>query len=472
MDAVFFLSAVLGLLWSIVFVLRLPLVYGCVVFLVIVSSLGHEFTRFDIGPLNLTLDRIALGLLLAAFAIRYYYGATDPKPWHTSDLVLIALLVYLTASTLWHGVQSSNAVYVSPGFRLVAGYLTPALIYFVARQSPLTEQRLVIVHKTIILLGCYLAATGFCEVLQQWSFVFPRHISDPKLGIHFGRARGPMLTAVGYGLYVSLALVALAVYRPLRGGLQHLAWLSGLALLSIGVYVSYTRSVWLGAALGVLLLACLLLHGALRHIVLVSALAAGLLVTAVKRDDLVGFKRETSAKETAESTEMRASFAYVSWLMFLERPLFGFGFGQFREAKLPYLADRETNLPLQAIRPHIHHNTFLDILAETGLLGITLFLALLGLWLRDAWYIWCDPTLPDVAHRHAAIFLAGMCVYVAQMAFHEVSFSPIQPTPTFLLAGLVTSLRYSQHHAVSESAECCSTSELAWVVSSREGALS
>jgi hypothetical protein len=41
--------------------------------------------------------------------------------------------------------------------------------------------------------GLYLSVTAVFEITKQWSLVFPGFIGDPKIGIHFGRARGPML---------------------------------------------------------------------------------------------------------------------------------------------------------------------------------------------------------------------------------------------------------------------------------------
>jgi len=64
--------------------------------------------------------------------------------------------------------------------------------------------------------------------------------------------------------------------------------------------------------------------------------------------------------------------------MFLDRPLLGVGFGQLLEAKKAYLADRSTDLNLEATRDYIHHNGFLSILTETGLIGVAIYLALPG----------------------------------------------------------------------------------------------
>ena len=101
---------------------------------------------------------------------------------------------------------------------------------------------------------------------------------------------------------------------------------------------------------------------------------------------------------------MRESFAYVSWQMFWDRPIWGCGFGHFYEEKLPYLSDRRTPLKLEEIRDYIHHNTYLSLLTETGVIGLGLFLAVLACWIRVGWQLTRDgkPRMGASPRRAAA----------------------------------------------------------------------
>src|SRR5262249_18758842 len=156
----------------------------------------------------------------------------------------------------------------------------------------------------------YLAVTGVLEVSNQWSLVFPRHIANPKIGLHFGRARGPMLTSVTYGLYLAVAILAGWVAWPRLRRLPQLLLLLVFPLALAGVYVSYTRSVWMGALLGLVIVMALILPGRLRGLLLGGIVATGLMASLTNLDRMVSFQRETSASETRDSTEMRGSFAY------------------------------------------------------------------------------------------------------------------------------------------------------------------
>jgi hypothetical protein len=72
-------------------------------------------------------------------------------------------------------------------------------------------------------------------------------------------------------------------------------------------------------------------------------------------DQIVGIEREAGAEAARDSVSQRASFTWVSWTMFQDKPLTGFGFGQFTDAKLPYLSDRTVPYYLEAIRTQPHH---------------------------------------------------------------------------------------------------------------------
>ena len=132
--------------------------------------------------------------------------------------------------------------------------------------------------------------------------------------------------------------------------------------------------------------------------------------------------------------------AYVSWKMFLDHPLLGAGFDQFLKGKLPYLADRTTSLNLEATRLEVHHNTFLSLLTESGLVGLGLMLAVLILWGRTAWRLARDSRLPDWARAQGALTIGALGLYCCQALFHELSYLPMTSAALFFLAGITASL--------------------------------
>jgi O-antigen ligase len=442
LEALLLIAAAVGFVATAVYALRGSLPLGCLLVIVAGAVFGHAFARLSLGPLPLTTDRLGLVLLVGVYVLRRRFGATDPKPLAGVDWALAGLLATLSASVFTHPFEVGLAEVPPPVWLLVTAYVMPAAIYWIARQSPWSQAQVEAIDRGLLLWGAYLGFTAVCEVLGRWEFVFPGYIADPGVGLHFGRARGPLVHAVtlGFVLSVCFAVVLAAWPRATRFGR---VWLLALgALLAAAQYFTYTRSVWIGAAVVVLLLVGLTAAREWRPWFVAGLTAASLLVLAVKWDTLLEFKRDRdlSSRQTAESARLRPVMAYVSWKMFLDRPLLGCGLGRYIVDKDAYLWDRTTEMRLEEARPYGPHNQFLALLTETGLLGVGLYLAVLGGWAVGAWRLWRSAA-PDWARRQGLVTLAALGAYVASAMFHDMSFSATTHMLLFFLAGSSEALR-------------------------------
>lgn len=450
MSEIVIVATLVALVWGGMFVLRGSLVVGCLGVLLSVCCFGYEFLHFE--P-SLTIDRIMLVAVVATYFVQRGLRLTDPKPLTAVDGVTITFVVYLLVSMLlsdWREVPKGS---VAPMWRWFGGYLTPVLLYWAAKQAPWTERTAKIVQGSLAVFGIYLGFTAVCEITRQWAFVFPKYIANPEIGLHFGRARGPMVHGVSFGDYQGICLLALWLCLLWAKPTWKIPLLLTAPLLLAGVFFSYTRSVWMGTGLGLVIVLFMTLRGRTRNLVLGGIAFSAILVGLTQMEKIVGFQREQSASDTRESADMRVSFAYVSWQMFLDRPVFGFGFGRFPLDKLPYLSDRSTSLRLEALRPYVHHNTYLSLLTDTGLVGLGLFLAMFFLMGREAWRTYRSDE-PDWCKRQAALFLGAIGVYACQLMFHELSYSPIDNSLVFFLAGCAGAVapRRSTAHAANHLA--------------------
>lgn len=422
--------------------LRGSLVGGCLAVLLSVCCFGYELLHFDVGPLPLTIDRIALGLVIAMYVWQRSLRRTDPKPVTRADWLTIGFVGWLLVRMLTSDWQTYHYPkgFDGPLWRYIGGYFTPLVLYWVAKQATWTERTARLVQTGFVVFGGYLAFTAVCEIAQVWSLVWPKYIADPKIGLHFGRARGPMVHGVTFGHYMSVCLLAGYVWACASGKWGRTAIIVALPAFALGVYLSYTRSAWIGAALGICTVLVCTLQGRTRNMVLGGMAMVGLLVGLTQMDKIVGFQREQSAADTAESASMRVGFAYVSWLMFQDRPLEGFGFGRFPVDKLPYLDDRSTDINLECLRAYVHHNTFLSILVDTGLIGLALFVAMLAYWMIEAWRTVRSAATPRWAKLQCVLLLGAVPVYAAQLLFHELSYTPMDNSLVFFLAGCSSAL--------------------------------
>lgn len=444
-----FLSAP-ALIWGGWLMLRGSLVVGCSAVLIAMCCFSGEWWSVEAGGLDWSLDRFLLIGMTLAFVLQWRLGKIEPKPFDRHDAVMGAFIGVLLASTFTHDWRVGDEENGTILMHLVNGYAVPVALLAIARFSALDERQWQRAMALLAGFGIYLAITAILEIHGQWSLVFPSYIGDAKRGIHFGRARGPMLQSARLGLYLITCGTITCVLLGRKASVQRGKILLLGVLLPLylaAVYYTYTRSVWMGTALATMIIVGLQLRGRARlfaAVVLLSGLVVGV---AVKGESLIAFKREYSAAETLQSTQMRASFAYVSWKMFLDRPLVGVGFGHFSEQSRYYLSDRSTGLHLEHIRGYIHHNTFLSLLVEMGLAALLLYLAMLAHWVRSAWLLNRNQTNPEWVRLQGLFTLCLLAAYSFQLLFREVSYSPVENSLVFVFAGLTTSLRWRYHDA-------------------------
>lgn len=442
MQIVIAMAAMAAAVWLAATARRASLIALLLAVLMVGYIAGHTFWNVKLGPAPLTLDRLLLLAAAVLFAVQWRLSALPPLRLAPIDWAVAVTVAWLTLSAFIN--RPAEGVLPEPPLgRLLASYWIPAALYFLARRVPVDGRAVSQLLAALTCLGAYLAITALAESAEQWSFVFPRYIADPALGLHFGRARGPALNSVSLGVYLSICFWATWLLRPHLARPMQLVTLALMVLMAIGVFLTYTRSTWIGLALSGLVMVALQLPRSWRLPALGGAIAATVLIVPFTWSQVVGLKREGSASESRHSVSQRAAFTYVSWQMFKDHPLAGVGFGRFYDQKLPYLADRSQSFELESIRGLHHHNTFLGLLTETGLVGLAGFCAMLLGWGRCAWRLVRSPDVTCDERQMGLLCLATLAVYFPSALFHDLSHLPNEQVVLFLIAGLTV------------AAECC-----------------
>ena len=70
----------------------------------------------------------------------------------------------------------------------------------------------------------------------------------------------------------------------------------------------------------------------------------------------------------------------------------------------------------------------------------------------SAWIVCRDASLPDWARAHGVLVLGALAIYVCQVAFHELSYTPMDNSLVFFLAGTVMGLRPAAKPAAATAA--------------------
>ena len=245
------------------------------------------------------------------------------------------------------------------------------------------------------------------------------------------------------GIQLAACFSAVLMLWPRCGGLGRCGVALAAPVFVLAFYCTMTRSAWIGAGLGLAVIAGLSMPWNWRIPVLGAAVLAAGALAAANWEQLMAFKRDKNltARETADSVSLRPVMARVAWLMVLDRPLWGCGFGQYMPEHQNYLADRSTDVVLEKSRPYPPHNLLLGIVTETGLVGLGLFVALLALWGRDAWLLWRAVESPLWVRQQGLLFLALLSAYLANGMFHHIAMIPMSNILLFFAAGMNAAVR-------------------------------
>ncbi|MEA2266373.1 MAG: hypothetical protein QOE27_1956 [Solirubrobacteraceae bacterium] len=180
---------------------------------------------------------------------------------------------------------------------------------------------------------------------------------------------------------VPALILACAMMGVYRGAVQRLALGLAVGVMTIGLAATESRGGFIGAV--VALLAALILFKGRRGALLlgVCTVAAGLGLWFAANP--AALTRVTNYDGGGSG---RTELWRMAWAMTEQHPLAGVGYGGF-PAHAPSYERRVGPLKFLAVtveRPKVVHNTYLQVLAEDGIVGLVLLLGLIAAALRAA----------------------------------------------------------------------------------------
>lgn len=390
------------------------------------------------GPVQISADRVLLGTLITVAALRWRIGKLSLSRPMRLDWLIAAWAVYVLVSCLRGGDVPGVE---SPLARWIFFIFFPVCFYALARQIRIGEREVRWIETAFLVMGTYLSVTAVFEVLDLRAFVFPTHISDPNVSEFYGRGRGPLLNPAVNGMLITLSLTIAAVRFFKRA--DRLGWIYTVlvAVMLAGVYCSKTRSVWLGAIAALGVVGLVYLPRWVRVLGLATAVVMGGGLMLGLKDQILVMKRDKdlNAAEAAKSIELRPLLAIVAFEMFKDRPIVGHGYGHYFEHAAPYHTKRQYGLPLENVRPYIQHNVFLSVLVDTGLLGLSAFIAILATVAGAAWRLIADRKGSNAGQMLGFMMLGYLATYVCNGMFHEVGIIEMVHAFLLALAGLTIS---------------------------------
>lgn len=208
--------------------------------------------------------------------------------------------------------------------------------------------------------------------------------------LYAGRLTGSGLdpNELASALVAGVALSAALAFNLKRSSGLRLAAIGAGAFCLFGIFLTVSRGGML--ALGTALIAAILFSGRWRLRVVVGTLliAATTFVyfTAIASPEA----RDRISSSTAGENRVpdgRTTIWAIGWRMFEAHPLNGVGAGNFQNSAKDYLLQpgvlQRSDQVLLSV-PQVAHNSYLSVLSQLGLVGLTLFLAIIGFSLTSA----------------------------------------------------------------------------------------
>jgi O-antigen ligase len=227
----------------------------------------------------------------------------------------------------------------------------------------------------IVLALAYLVFIAVAFLVDARSFIFPRFILDESLGFHPDRARGPFLQAVANGVSLNILGILVIALSQKRKTVVTSLWM----VLPLAVLATMTRAVWISFAVSTIVLGYRLVERRLQAagtLLAVIGLAIGLAI-GLSHSSL----KSALWDRTGERGPVEARLAVydAGWSMFQERPFTGWAAGGM-------YAELARRMEGYHLRTYYVHNTYLALLVEFGVPGLTLYGILFFNLFRLAWH--------------------------------------------------------------------------------------
>ena len=406
-----------------------PGVATLVVVAILYSNAGVIAVRFHDVP-TLVAGAVPALLIppLAAFIVleRKQIVITSAFPW-----IVVFLLVQLIS-----GIASTDA---ATAFDTIITFLLEGIgLYFLITNVVRSRQAIIAIVWILLAIGAALGALSFYQDSTgtydniYLGFAQPSEatvsVDETGLGtVAQYRLAGNIGEKNRYA-QIMLMLVPLGLFMAIgtKSRLQRILALAASGIISIGVALTFSR----GAAVGfVLLFGIMFLMGYLnwKHMLAV-VLGAAIVLAAVpvyteRLAELVAVSEtvgSTGIDQADGAIQSRVTEGLAALLAWADHPIIGVGPGEF---PLYYRQYAEVvGIKVKAVDREAH-NLYLGMAAELGIIGLTVFLIIVGLTLRDLARARRavrarDPMMADLATG----FILSIVAYLATGIFLHMSF--------------------------------------------------
>jgi hypothetical protein len=398
--------------------------YGAAFGVYVASVSLYSVLRFEgWGSIFQRPDNYALVILIFSFAVTRLRWRFVFRNGPMAAVVVVFLAYSLIQMAVLGAVTRDDFAWFMRMFGL------PFLILLLLAGGSIAKKDWFAFSSAMMMLALYTGIVSVMERFDLYPWIIPSWVRDAGLNVTIGSGRsgGLLLQSEWNGFALSLAYCFLLL-RIATGEGSRAFTMAVLVICLAGLYTTYTRAAWFAA-----FAATSLVFLKRPHIVetreRVKRAAFGL--TAVVVLTLLILFPCRIARERAgheETIYFRINLWSAGLNMAARKPIWGHGFGQFRQSihdydegagKIPY-----TSIPEEGT---VAHNTLLNIMVEQGLLGSFLY-SLIFLYMCSTGWKTFNRLLPRQGSSWPAAFLI---VYLINTQFIVA----YEPTTNFIFYG-------------------------------------
>lgn len=329
--------------------------------------LGAFNGHWDTMNVPVALDRLFIGTAIVSVLVRERIRSPHALRTRPIDWLLMLVAIYAVGSSLLADTMQYREIRFALLDRLS---LLGFVLFFVAPKVYREARDRQIFLGALVALGAYLGLTALFETTGPEALVVPGYITDPAVGTHSDRARGPFAEAAANGLILYAACIASVIaaftWRDRRW--RRVAMVVA-GLCALGILFTVTRAAWIAGGAGTIVALLAIREGRRFVVPVVALVGVGVLLAFAVVPGLQG-QAESRADDEKPLWDRRNSNA-AAMRMLAERPLLGFGWGRFTAESFEYYR-QPYDYPLTFVGDL--HNLYLANAVELGLIGGLLWL--------------------------------------------------------------------------------------------------
>lgn len=388
------------------------------------------FPFFDVPLLGLSISAVFLALvtLEVIFRLGYLDFRAQGRWLILGYMVVLGISVSVFANSVMGGLVIDASMLLA---LIQAAYWVMVFLFTMAFVSHLKPDDL---RALVLLMGVSIIIVGLIRLYEGIAFD------------RWGPGTSRIFTQNAYGILFSI-FTPYAVVSPflVRSRRIRIALVAGVIALIAGITINGSRSSWVAAASGITMLTSMFAVAQRKRVFSLVGLAAVALIVSVLLLSVMPAAVLAPISErfaTLEQYEEDKSYAtrvlmqQKSQLIFEENPLFGVGRNQFRDAYvdldfsgMPFTVDR-----LDQFNSISSHNSYAQLLGETGLSGVVpyglLLITLVLAGFRSALML----------GRRGEVWALAVFASLIAMSIHMWAIDNLKTTAPWFIYGMVAAM--------------------------------